>query len=378
MIYLDYAASTPVSDEALEAFSQLSRHYFANASSLHDLGSQADAVVSYAKRYLAQLFGTISNEVFFTDSGSHANIYALLSLAKALPKNKNHILISQMEHSSVFSAAQMLSEQGYWVESIAPNANGEIDEQSLSNALREETGLVSIQHVNSETGIIQPLARLCPILKRSGITVHCDAVQSFSKLGVSHAKLGADAITLAGHKVYAPKGIGVVSFSKNVPWQSFYSVNHQQHGFYPGTLNVPLIGAFVASCEQLWPEREKINAHLQDLRAQLVTKIRSRKLPIELFDDKSGAILPGIFGAFYQGLQGQYVMLESNRHGVCIATGSACQVGLDEISPTLKALGYSAEKAAQFFRASFGKDTQSSDITAFVDVLEQLRPTSLK
>ncbi|CAG9295441.1 IscS subfamily cysteine desulfurase [Celerinatantimonas diazotrophica] len=376
MIYLDYAASTPVSEAALEAFTQLSRHYFANANSLHDLGTQTDAVLSYARQQLAGWLGNAGGEIFFTDSGSQANLYALLSLAKALPAHKKHILISQMEHSSVLNAAQMLMAQGYHVETIAPNRNGEIDEQSLISALRAETGLVSIQHVNSETGIIQPLARLSAILKRAGVLLHTDAVQSFSKLDASHSGLGADVITLAGHKVYAPKGVGVVSINANVPWQRVFPGNHQQRGFYPGTINVPLIGAFVAACEQLWPERERINAHVRDLRAQLVAAIRTSALPIELFDDSNASILPGIFGAFYQGLPGQYVMLESNRYGICIATGSACRVGLDEMSPTLKALGYRVEKAAQFFRVSFGKDTQASDITAFVSVLEQLRPTS--
>lgn len=375
MIYLDYAASTPVSDKALETFSQLSRHSFANASSLHDLGSQSDAVVSYAKRYLAQLLDNTGEGIFFTDSGSHANIYALLSLAKALPPHKKHILIAQMEHSSVLNAAHMLNKQGYHVQKIAPNAYGEIDEQALIGALREDTGLVSIQHVNSETGIIQPLQRLSVILKQTGILLHTDAVQSFSKLDVSHSALGADVITLASHKVYAPKGVGVVSINTNVPWQSVCLNNHQQRDFYPGTINVPLIGAFIAACEQLWPERERINAHMRDLRAQLEQALHACNVPVELLNGDRVTILPGIFGAFYQGLQGQYVMLESNRYGICIATGSACRTGLDKISPTLKALGYSAEKAAQFFRVSFGKDTQPSDITALVNVLEQLRPT---
>ncbi|MFM2486928.1 IscS subfamily cysteine desulfurase [Celerinatantimonas yamalensis] len=372
MNYLDYAASTPVCTQALELFCELSVNHYANASSLHDAGSEANGVLRYCREQLAVYLEGCADRVFFTGGGTEANIFAIISLAKALPAQRRHILVSQMEHSSVQHAMSMLSEQGFSVSILQPNQYGMVTTERLEAQLRPNTGLVSVQHANSETGIIQPIAMLAKRLRKDGILLHTDAVQTFGKLEVSHAVLGADAITLASHKVYAPKGVGVVSLGPNVAWQPLYPSSSHEGGFRPGTVNVPLIGAFVAACEAIWPSRSADREHTRSLRDRLIAGIEKQSLPIRYFSPSAYDVLPGIFGAFYQGLEGQYVMLTCNRHGVCIATGSACRATEQGLSPALKALGLSHHQGAQYIRISFGRGSTIADIDALLDVLARL------
>lgn len=265
LIYLDYAASTPVSEESLHVFQQLSKECYGNASSLHDAGGRANEILAYSRQSLAAILGGEPDGIYFTSGGTESNILAIQSIINGLPPHKQHVITTSVEHPSVHHAVNALERLGVKVTVIDPNQEGIITKEILKQALLPETGLVSIQHANSETGIIQPLAELATLLKERDILFHTDAVQTFGKMHVSIKELGVDALSISSHKVYAPKGAGAVYMGAHVPWKPIYQHTVQENGLRPGTVNVPCIGAFVAASEQIILKIE----HQQQLDIQL-------------------------------------------------------------------------------------------------------------
>ncbi|PHM28731.1 IscS subfamily cysteine desulfurase [Xenorhabdus budapestensis] len=373
MIYLDYASSAPVSHQALDTFQKLSQCCYGNASSLHDAGEQASVVLSYCRRQLARFLGGDPSGVYFTSCGTEANLLGIQSLARALPSGKRHIVTTKMEHPSVHYAMQALEEAGFIVTVLTPDTRGIVTEAILAQALRPDTGLISIQHANSETGIVQPIAQLAQLTKGQNILFHTDAVQTFGKIPVLQDELGVDAISISSHKVYAPKGAGAVYIRPGIPWRPLYPTVTHENGFRPGTVNVPLIGAFITACEETMERREQDEQWCRMLRNRLIRGLRENTLPVSYFSDREHELLPGIFGCFYSGVEGQYAMLSCNRRGVCIATGSACTAGQQAPSGALTALGLSNRDALQFIRISFGRYTSEEDIDVLLQALVALR-----
>ncbi|OLP65389.1 putative cysteine desulfurase NifS [Bacillus pumilus] len=374
MIYLDYAASTPVSKMALEVFQQLSKDCYGNASSLHDAGGKATEILTYSRQVLAKLLEGEQDGIYFTSGGTESNLLAIQSIMNGLPAHKQHLITTKMEHPSVHYAVRALTRLGVKVTIIEPNKEGIITEDILTKALLPETGLVSIQHANSETGIIQPLAKLAPLLKKRHILFHTDAVQTFGKIRVSIKDLGVDALSISSHKVYAPKGAGAVYMAGNVPWKPLYAGTVQENGFRPGTVNVPCIGAFVAASEQAilkLDEQHKLDCHIRNYFLQ---QLKKQQLSVRtLHDDDSRHLLPHIIGCFFEGFEGQYVMLACNRHGICLSTGSACASGYHHPSPSVKALHLSDRDALQFIRISFGRLTSKDDIDQLLHTFVSLQ-----
>nr|WP_180272885.1 IscS subfamily cysteine desulfurase [Bacillus pumilus] len=374
MVYLDYAASTPVSEEALHVFQQLSKDCYGNASSLHDAGGRANEILAYSRQSLATILDAEPEGIYFTSGGTESNLLAIQSIMNGLPAHKQHVITTSVEHPSVHHAVNALHRLGVKVTIIEPNQYGIITQDILKKALLPETGLVSIQHANSETGIIQPLAELASLLKERQVLFHTDAVQTFGKIRVSVKELGVDAISISSHKVYAPKGAGAVYMGTHVPWKPLYAGSVQENGFRLGTVNVPCIGAFVTASEQTMlklDEQHKIDGQLRDYFHQ---QLKKRQLPVRtLQNDDERHMLPHIIGCFFEGFEGQYVMLACNRHGICISTGSACASGYHHPSPAVKALRLSDRDALQFIRISFGRRSSKDDIDQLLHTFENLQ-----
>ncbi|WP_429783151.1 IscS subfamily cysteine desulfurase [Bacillus zhangzhouensis] len=374
MVYLDYAASTPVSEEALHVFQQLSKDCYGNASSLHDAGGRANDILTYSRQSLATILEGEPDGIYFTSGGTESNILAIQSIMNGLPAHKQHVITTSVEHPSVHHVLDALHRLGVKVTIIEPNQNGIITEDILKKALLPETGLVSIQHANSETGIIQPLAQLAPLLKERQILFHTDAVQTFGKIRVSIKELGVDAMSISSHKVYAPKGAGAVYMGAHVPWRPLYTGAVQENGLRPGTVNVPCIGAFVAASEQMLLKLDEQHQLDEQLRDYFLQQIKKRQLPVRtLQDNDKRRMLPHIIGCFFEGFEGQYVMLACNRHGICISTGSACASGYHHPSPAVKALHVSDRDALQFIRISFGRLSSKDDIDQLLHTFENLQ-----
>ena len=370
MIYLDFAATTPMSDEALEVFAATAKHVYGNPSSLHDIGSCADSLLETARSEIAKLLHGEKNGVYFTSGGSESNILALQSLLEANKDRGNHVITTTCEHASVYNFFRKLEQHGFAVTYLPVDEHGEVEIEALERAIRPETILASIQFVNSEIGVIQPIARIGEILHEQNVIFHCDAVQAFGKIPIDVEKLHIDALSVSSHKIYGPKGVGAVYINPRRKWTAQFPGTTHEKGFRPGTVNVPGISAFTAAAQAIYNTMDEERERLNGLRDELIRQLR--KIPQMVLEGEPNRTLPAIAGLRIVGMEGQLAMLECNRYGIAISTGSACSVGSQEPSRTLKAMGRTDEEAKQFIRLSFGKSTTREDVRQAAAVLRKV------
>jgi len=372
MIYLDNAATTKISDSALNTYNKVADRYFANSFSLHDPGSEASAILEASRKKIAELLNGDPNGLFFTGSGSEATFLAITSLAFANDNRGKHLVTTNIEHSSVTNTFLWLESRGFEVSRIGTNRDGRIDPENLKRVIRPDTILASVQHVNSETGTIQNVKEIGEILYENNVLFHSDCVQSFGKIPVSTNLFKTDAITVSAHKIHGPKGTGAAWISPSAEWQPFLpSVTHEK-GFRPGTVDVPSVAAFAAAAS----DAEK------SVEQQFEKYVNQRKLFIDkLLSDADGLIeildpgnhsIPNIIGIRTCQMEGQYAMLECSQKNLAISTGSACQVNEQKPSPMMLNLGYTEELARQLIRVSLGKFTTNDDLTEAARILSSV------
>lgn len=368
MIYLDYAATTPMSDDALNIYTELSKTVFGNSSSLHDIGGKANDILQASRKTIASLIGGEENGIYFTSGGTEANILAVQSLLNGADQTKKHIITSRMEHASLHSYFQSLSERGYEISYVETNEYGHISLDSLKKLVRDDTVLVSIQHGNSELGHVQPIDAFGAFLLEKNILFHSDCVQTFGKINIDVKKANISAISLSAHKIYGPKGVGAVYINPSIYWKSVFLHATHENGFRPGTVNVPGIAAFAVAAHKSCSNIDTANEHFIKLRNIICSKLKPYNEYIKVINEQSPyEQLHNIIGLFTQGIEGQYIMLEANRYGYAISTGSACQVGMQAPSRAMTALGFNESEAKQYVRVSTGILTTSEEIESFCD-----------
>ena len=349
MIYLDYAATSPMSANALEAYSEVAKRYYGNSASLHDVGGQANFFVEQARAVVAKSLGVNNDGVIFTGSGTEGNLISILSLALASKKGR-HIISSQAEHTSVHAALNTLEKLGFTVTRLPLQQNGCIHVEQVQEVIREDTALITIQHVNSEIGSIQPVEEIAEIAKMSNIFLHADCVQSFCKLPL---KQQVDAITISAHKIGGPKGCGAVYLNPKIRVSALTPGVTHERGLRGGTLDTPAIVAFASAIE----DYHYNNQHFHELREYFKGNLPDT---CRLIDCQSQ--LPNICGVLMENMEGQYIMLKLNEAGICISTGSACDIHSESGTKAILSMGYSWEAARQFFRISFGPTTTFEEI----------------
>lgn len=369
MIYLDYAATTPMSETAIAVYTKVASQYFGNPSSLHDAGSEAKQILEASRATIAKLFNADANEIYFTGGGSDGNRLALEALLSASDVDSRHVITTKVEHSSVRNFFNHLEEYGYEVTRLNVDSEGRISLDELEESLRADTILASIQHVNSETGVIQDLEGIGALLKARNIFLHSDCVQSFCKIDV--LANWADAITVSAHKVYGPKGVGAVYIKKNIEWQPEINGTTQERGLRAGTQNVPGIAAFAAAAKGLFAEKDEEYNRIAGLRAVLLEGINAAGWT---FVDEGIANhkLSNILGLRFPGIEGQFLMLECSQAGLGISTGSACQAGLDKPNGTMLAMGRSVQEAREFVRLSLGKGIDETNIPLIIEKIDTI------
>ncbi|MDO7905563.1 IscS subfamily cysteine desulfurase [Paenibacillus sp. JX-17] len=374
MIYLDYAATAPMNEQALTALNELNREVYGNSHSLHDAGGRAENILEYSREQLAGMIGGAKEGVYFTSGGSESNLLAILSILNGLPEGRKHWITTTVEHASIRNALPLLERLGYRVTAIQPNSQGLVTKEILENAIQTDTGLVSIQHANSETGIIQPLEELSPLLRARGIVLHSDMVQTFCKLPIDVTRMGVDAASFSSHKVYGPKGVGAAYIAPAVPWKPVLPGTSHERGFRAGTVNVPGIGAFVTAAASVIQDQPEVLAHFRRLRSHLFSQAKQHGIPLtSAANEREVHLLPHVAGCIFGGMEGQYVMLECNRNGICISTGTACAAGHQEPSASLTAIGLRKEDALQFIRISFGRSTTTEELDQLIQLLASLK-----
>jgi cysteine desulfurase len=366
MIYFDYAATTPIHPTVLDTYLKVSNNYYGNPSSLHDAGGDAKQLVDHARKSIASHFLLPSENIIFTSGGTESNRLALETLLWNRPKNHDHILLSKTEHSSITQFINSLEERGFEIDYIPHLNDGMIDLDTLREIVREDTGLVIVQHVNPEIGVIQPIEDIHSILKDHKAFLHVDCVQSFGKLSLKNIPKYVDSLSISSHKIYGPMGVGAVVFPKIHSLQPpLPGVNHE-FGFRSGTVNVPGVVSFAAAAERI-QKNEEIHPRALSLRKFLLDGLNHNGVIFQEIKASSNLHqLPGIVGLIFSGMQGQFVMMELNRAGIAVSTGSACQVGMQSPSKTMVAINIPENEAKGFVRISFGEDTNDNDVSKLI------------
>lgn len=372
MKYFDYAATCPIDDEALDTYVKASKEYFGNTSSLHDIGSKASALLEDCRQQLGQMLGVNSKGIYYTSGGSESNTLAIRSLLSAKEQKGKHIITSMAEHSSIHSLMDQLKQEGYHITNLPFNNAGTIDINELNQAITPDTVLVVVQHVNGEIGTIQPIKQIGELCTKQGIYLHTDCVQSFGKVDVKSIIPFVTSLSLSSHKIYGPKGIGAVYINPEMKWNSVYPNTSHEKGFRPGTVNVPAIAGFTVAAYKCVKELEESSEHFTRLRKNFKEDLKDVSERLTFIEGPDTIQMPSVMGICITGIEGQWVMLELNRLGFAISTGSACQVGKQAASKTMLALGMSEEQAKQFVRISFGKLTKIEDVKALTQSIRTI------
>lgn len=371
MIYLDYASTTPMNNEALEAYQHVARQLYGNSSSLHDYGSASSNLLETCRTELARLISGNAEGIYFTSGGSEANFLAIRSLLKGNEHMGKHIITTETEHASIHELCKTLEKEGYEVTWLPVDSNGILALSQLREAIREDTCLVTIHHANSETGVLQPLEAIGSLLHEKNILFHSDCVQTFGKIPIDVEKLHLTSLSISAHKIYGPKGVGAVYIDPTASWKSPYDGASHEKGMRPGTVDVPAIASFVTAAQVLEPSMQNMKEKYEMLRIFFMRQIQKSWLPITVEGELAKG-LPHILGLRVSGIEGQHVMLECNRKGIAISTGSACQVGSQSPSRTMLATGKTADEAREFVRISFGKHTTIKDLELAVQALKEI------
>jgi len=361
MIYLDYNATTPVAPEVKGAILPFLEESFGNPSCLYPLGKEARDAIEEAREKVASLIKASPDEIVFTSGGTESNNTVIKGVTWALKERGRHIITSQIEHPSIIKPCQFL-----WLEAsefdvtfLPVDAYGMVDPDAVKKAIRSDTILISIMHANNEVGTIQPIAEIAEIAKEYGIVFHTDAAQSVGKIDVDVERLGVDLLTIAGHKLYAPKGIGALYIRRGTPFSPLIHGSSQEMGKRAGTENVALAVGLGKACEILKERLQRgQQRHLERLRDRLWERLND-KLDIKRNGHPSHCI-PNTLHVSFIDLEGRR-LLESVPE-ICASTGAACHEGKATISHVLSAMGVSREVAMGAVRFSLGYMTSEEEI----------------
>lgn len=364
MIYLDHAATTPLRKEALDAMMPFFTEKAANASALYAAGRQTRSAIDAARRQIAQAIGAHEREIYFTAGGSEADNWALFGIARTM-KEKRHIITTQIEHHAVLNSCAALEQMGYPVTYVEPDEYGFISPEKVKQAMRPDTGLVSVMTANNEVGTIEPIAEIAKIAHENGALIHTDAVQAVGHVLIDVEKLGVDLLSMAAHKFYGPKGIGALYIKNGVHITSLIYGGEQEKGLRAGTENTPAIvgmgQALRLACENMPTE----NARLEALRNRFEEDILSR-IPHARINGMPNNRLPGTLHVTFPDADTNMLLMRLDMEGIAASAGSACAAGAMERSHVIRAMRVLEGADVRF---SLGMENTQEDILKTVDAL---------
>lgn len=370
-IYLDHSATTPVHPEVLGAMMSFFANHFGNPSSIHRAGRLAREALDQARACIASLIGADPSEIVMTSGGTEADNLAILGAAFGEKQGRNHIITSAIEHPAVLSACRHLEERGFDVTYLPVDGHGRVDPGELSRAVTKKTFLVSIMHANNEIGTIQPLAQLSAIARMRGLLFHTDAVQSVGKIPVAVDELGVDLLSIAGHKIYGPKGTGALFVRKGTALSATTFGGGQEGSLRHGTENVPGIVGLGMACHIAARDLDSQEVRLRTLRDLLETMIRGEIEGVRVNGHPSER-LPHLLSLSFAGTSGEALVRLLDLRGIAASAGSACTAGALHASPVLAALGLAGDQAAGTVRFSLGRDNTEEEICRTVSILKPL------
>ena len=378
-VYLDHNATTPVAPEVLEAMLPFLSAEFGNAASIHSFGQRARAAVETAREPVAALIGARPQEIVFTSGGTESDNHAIFGIVEAAGGRDKHVITTTIEHEAVVNTCQALEKQGASVTYLSVDREGRIDLEALRRAIRRETALVTIMHANNELGTVQPLEEIGRIAAEADVYFHTDAVQSAGKLPIDVRTMGVDLLSLSGHKLYAPKGIGALYIKGGTRLRQLLYGGHHQRGFRPGTENVAGIVGLGKAAEMarrsLAEEAKSVSALRDKLEHGLLARV-----PDSSVNGGRSPRTPNTTNILFHGVEGEALVIALDLKGLACSTGAACSSGAVEPSHVLTAIGLPPEEARASLRFSLGRNTTSEDIDFALQVvpaaLAQLRELS--
>lgn len=381
LIYLDYAATTPVDPEVLSVMEPYWREKFGNAESIHTHGQEAMKAIDDSREAIKNFLGADAlREIIFTGSATEANnivIQGIVSRFAFRDGKRVHIITSAIEHSSVLKPCQYTEAKGLAdVSYVKSESDGTIDPQKIKKALRSNTVLVSVCYANNEIGTIQNIAEISRLVREQKNAqgtpyMHTDAVQAVSFLDMDVRKLNIDMMTFSAHKAYGPKGIGVLYIRDGVTIEPLMYGGKQEYGIRPGTLNVSLIAGCARALEIASLGREENAKKILELREYAIRRIQEVALHAEI----NGSLekrLPNNVNVCFRGEDGQSLLIGLSEKGICVSSGSACSARAQQASHVIQALGKTKEDARASLRISLGKYTVKKDIDSLIDALSSL------
>lgn len=363
-IYLDNAATTRVCPEAAEAAMNAMVDNYGNPSALHFSGVRAKQLLEQSRKQVAEVLGADPEEVLFSHSGTLANNSALLGAMTLRQKRGTRIVTSSVEHPSVSRVLDALESKGYEIIRLKPTLNGAINPDELFEAVNSKTILVSLMYVNNETGAVNPVEYANKAIKQAKAPafVHVDAIQAFGKMSVKPRRIGADFVTISGHKIHAPKGVGALYVKKGLILPNLIHGGGQENGLFSGTENMPAIAGFGAAAAAL-PDPMTMQRDMKRLRRRLITKLS--KVPTILFNSPDNG-LASIVNISILGMPSQVLVNFFSERGICVSAGSACKRG--HRSEVLTQLGFSPIRIDSAIRISMSRFTTEEEIDRFVEV----------
>ena len=385
-IYLDYNATTPVDPAVLDTMLPYLSGEFGNASSIHTFGQRARAAVETAREQVAALLNAHPQEIVFTSGGTESDNHAIFGVLHGVSSSpaSPHVVTSTIEHEAVLNTCQALEKQGVRVTYVPVDREGLIDLEELRRAIRPETVLITIMHANNELGTVQPLAEIGRVAAEADVYFHADAVQSAGKIPVDVQALQVDLLSLSGHKIYAPKGIGALYIKSRTPLRQFLYGGHHQRGFRPGTENVTGIVGLGKAAEIARLSLEQDAARIRRLRDTLEQGLLAR-IPDSRVNAAHVQRTPNTCNMTFPGIEGEALIIALDLKGLASSTGAACSSGAVEPSHVLTAIGLSASEARASIRFSLGRHTTEEEINtareivpAAVAQLRALSPTYRK
>lgn len=339
--YFDNAATTKVKDEVIKTMIPYFGIEFGNPSSMYKIGRSAKRAIEDARKNVAELINCNASEIIFTAGGSESDNTALKGIAH-LAKNKGkHIITSKIEHHAVLNSCKELEKEGYAVTYLKVNEDGVVDLEQLENAITEETILISIMFANNEIGTIQPIEKIAQIAKKHKIILHTDAVQACGNVFIDVQKMGIDMLSLSGHKIYGPKGIGALYVKNGIDFQKFIDGGHQEKNRRAGTENVAGIAGLGKACELAKKNLPEHIKYLSELRDYFISEVEKRISNVKLNGERTNR-LPGNTNFSFQNIEGEALLLNLDQYGICASSGSACTTGSNKPSHVLVAIGASA------------------------------------
>ncbi len=369
-IYLDHAATTPVDRDVIEVMSLYYSENYGNPSSTHSFGQEAKGAIEKARNIIAEYLGAEPSGIFFTGSGTESNNLAIKGASLFFENEKDHIITSSIEHPSVLETVYFLEKQNYRISVLPVDKFGLVDPLDVKKAITKKTLLISVMHANNEIGTIQSVSEIGKIAGENGILFHMDAVQTFGHIPFKAKDVSADLITISAHKIYGPKGVGVLYCKKDAA-DKLLPLLHgggQESGLRSSTHNVPGIAGFGKATEIAGEKIKSDSERIVRLREQFIKTILEKIENVQLNGHPSRR-LPGNVNISFPGIKSDVMLLNLDMKGIACSSGSACKSSTVEPSHVLKALGLNEDLESSSIRFSIGRDTSQEELDHVLEVL---------